>query len=310
VAGPGAALLALSACRAAPPPAPTLLPTVTYTATEAAFAANIDALNGLPDEDPGIGGRRPAAFALGEEPGTGSPGGATRAELVVESTAPGEGGYTLVTLRQPGTRPDVGPLKAATWRDAVVATSLGAPLAAAEAGAELRRALAEAGLPAVLPLGGGEAPAAPAGRPPAPRWGFAEAPPENGQTATGLSYRAADGAEVRWALDPVLGLWQRQVEGQPARDEAGGEPLAVANLVLLAAPGPAGPAPWWTGQGDARLLRDGVVTPARWVRADARTPLGLLDERGMQLALKPGGSWWVVAPSLDALAIEPAAAAP
>ncbi len=309
----GLALL-IAACGGVPPPAPgpsalaTLVPTPTYTATEAAFAANLNPWTGLPAADPDIGRRQPEAFALAAAPGQLLPYGAQSAELMVEALYPALSGFTLVTQERPGRRPDVGPLATVGERDAVVAQALGTRLTAADATPELARALGLAGVPLTL-VAGDTAPAAsgPGGRQAAhgPRWGFAEPPDPAARPVRDATARAPGVAAITWRYDPLLGIWHRLVAGQPAVDPGTGEALAVANVVLLELTGAPSAAAWWTGGGGAMLLRDGTALDGRWVRSAAGTPLGLLDGSGLAMALRPGNTWLMLIPQDGDITLEP-----
>jgi len=287
------------------PGPPTLVPTPTYTATEAAFAANVNPLSGLPSGDPAIATTRPDTFAVTTEPGQDLPAGAQTTELVVEVLHPATPGFTLVTQERPGGRPALGPLSSLTARDVVVAVTLGAPLTAAAASPALAALAATAGVP-LTTLSGGQAPT-PLGPGHAPRWSFSELPDPAAAAASAMQVDNPAGAAVTWRYDPLLTTWHRWVAGRAAVDPATGEPLAVANVVVLVVPGTPGEPGWWTGSGSAWLLRDGTRLPARWVRAGATAPVGLMDARGMNLALRPGNTWWTVIPGPDAGGATPTA---
>jgi hypothetical protein len=300
------ATLSPAGCRPAAPARgpteaqPTLAPTPTYTATEAAFAANLNAINGLPAAAPAASARA-LAFAASTDAGQLLPTGAAQAELVVESAAGGDPGFTLVTLQPAGARPDIGPLAAATWRDLVVASSLGAELTAATAPPALRQAAVAAQVPLRLLATGRVTSSAAPGNPNAPRWGFAEATPTGAEPLQSVSYDAPGGERISWRHDPLLGGWQRWNGELPALDPTTQEPLQASNVVLLSVSGEPKDGAWWTGRGDLSLLRDGQRQFGSWVRTDAATPVGLLDGAGLSLSLKPGNTWWVLVPDLDAV---------
>ena len=44
------------------------------------------------------------------------------------------------------------------------------------------------------------------------------------------------------------------------------------------------------------FLRDGKVYEGKWVRADRHAPFRFVDAQGRDIPLKPGNSWWQVAP--------------
>lgn len=297
-----------TAPRPAPVGVPTLLPTATYTATEAAFAANLNPLTGLPSADPDIGQHRPDAFALGVAPGHDLPDGAQSAEIMVEALYPSTPGFTLVTQERPGNRPDVGPLAPAGARDAAAARAFGASLTATGAPPELLRALTLAGVPLTLVTGESASDVAgtPAGpRAPSPRWAFSVDAAPAAQLTPNVTLRAAGRAPINWRYDPLIGVWHRWLGDLPAVVPGTGEALPVANVVLLELAGEPGEMGWWTGEGRARLLRDGTALEGRWVRSEQAVPLGLLDGSGAAMALRPGSTWLELVPEGSEIVLGP-----
>lgn len=346
--------LAAGACAAEPTAQvvvdddPGLPPTPTYTATEEAFAANVNPLSGLPSDTPDIAARRPRAFAVVARPAEagGQPSGVQTAELVFWSLlapAPGATGVptdslrlTALTLEPAGARAAIGPLGDADMATVEVARGFGAHVMAAAAAEPVAAALDAGGIPLTLgadeaggsagdAAGGGSSPGSssddmPAAGPPPepPRWGYSETPlGKLDQPAETVTLAPPDAPAVVVRLDRVLGVWRlsRRVAADGAGagsgdvgdttgdvalvDTATGEPLAVANVVVLtvAPPGPATGDVGWRGEGPALVLRDGVAQSGRWLRGAPDQPFGLVDADGLAVALRPGNTWVVLAPA-------------
>ena len=314
-------------CRSAatlPPPSvaptPTLVPTPTFTATEAAFAANLNPLDGLPSAERDIATRRPYGYAVR---GTESSGwsGIQAAEVVFENRADPESALTVLTLHSADARPTPGPLGTASPFDVIVAQLFDATLTAGGAPPTTRRDAEAAGVPITLV-------ARSAGVPPgtresndagAPRAiGAARGSRRHGteppwtftiEGVTGSAGRpaqavqltdptAADPAEsVVWRYDPVITVWRRYENDEPVGDSATGETLTVVNVIILLAPDGAVPATPLVGTGMVHVLGQGVDMPARWERSSGDQPLAILDSAGMAVALRPGNTWlmWVKA---------------
>lgn len=351
VAGAG---LASIACAAEPTAQvvvdddPGLPPTPTYTATEEAFAANVNPLSGLPSDTPDIAARHPQAFAVVARPSEagGQPSGVQTAELVFWSLlapAPGAAGaptdtlrLTALTLEPAGARAAIGPLGDADMATVEVARGFGARVMAAAAAEPVAAALDAGGIPLTLgadgvgadvrdAAGGGSSPGSSSGGTPAaglppepPRWGYSETPlGKLDQPAETVTVAPPNGPAVVVRLDRVLGVWRlsRRIAADGAGagsggggdttgdvalvDAATGEPLAVANVVVLtlAAPGPATGDVGWRGEGPALVLRDGVAQSGRWLRGSPDQPFGLIDADGLAVALRPGNTWVVLAPA-------------
>jgi len=51
-----------------------------------------------------------------------------------------------------------------------------------------------------------------------------------------------------------------------------------------------------TGQGDAQIFRDGVMIQGRWQRRSEQEFFQFVDGSGNTIALKPGTTWFEIAP--------------
>lgn len=347
--------LAANACGAAPTAVvvvedddPGLPPTPTYTATQEAFAANVNPLSGLPSDTAEIAARRPRAVAIEVPLGANGagPSGVQTTEVVFWSLAPapapgvteapsGTLRLTALTLEPPEGGAAIGPLGPVDPVAVEVARSFGASVTAASATEAVAEALRAADIALTRvsgraaggagqgsdAAGGALAETTPAGPPPEPpRWGYSESPlGKLDRPAESVTLSPPGGTPVVVRLDRVLGVW-RLGWGAPsgASGSAGsagsagpdapaatladigtGEPLAVANVVVLTLPAsdPATGDLGWHGEGPALVLRDGVAQSGRWLRGVPDQPFGLIDGDGLAVALRPGNTWVVLVPA-------------
>lgn len=151
---------------------------------------------------------------------------------------------------------------------------------------------------------------------PSAAWVFS-ALPAGGADASKLEMpypKAYARLRVSWSYDPASGRWLRFIGGTPHVDKVDGRQLSAANVVVLFATHVQTLIPeqgtvlsqgacsnasveiqLW-GQGRAVILRDGKACEGRWVRPDRDAPFRFLDADGEHIPLKPGNSWWQIAP--------------
>jgi hypothetical protein len=310
------ALALLAGCRTSPPteerlpPEPQaeldrLPPTPTFTADEAAFAAHLDPLSGLPIAE-GELLDRPLAYVLDFDPADSLVAGLQAVEIWIEAppapssdAGPAQLAWPVLalTLREPDSRPVLGPLAPARAMQADAASAFGARqlwAAGAEPSAQAR--LDEAGI-SLLGLEDSASSTAATdslsdtlGKAYELGWSFDESLPA-GTIAASLSLpHAADRATV-WRYAAAFGMWNRSYAiGEalrPVRDADSGEALAARNLLLLRMDLRDG----WQGEGPATLLRDGLAVEARWQRSDSDGQIRIRDAAGASLALAPGNTW-------------------
>lgn len=115
--------------------------------------------------------------------------------------------------------------------------------------------------------------------------------------------------QVVWRYDAGRGVYQRFVNDAPHVDREHPElQIEAANLIVIAATfvwkdfvadsaGEETLGVILTGTGDAMLLRDGQYFVSRWRRADATSPLQVVDpDSDEELPLKPGMTWLSIVP--------------
>ncbi|NOX61447.1 MAG: DUF3048 domain-containing protein [Chloroflexi bacterium] len=146
-------------------------------------------------------------------------------------------------------------------------------------------------------------------------WIFTEAPPEGGRPAKAVSVPYPVFA-VRWVYDEDSGRWLRWAGGEPHIDQADGQQVSAATVVVLGANhvktlivehgterrgegqnciNCSVQVQLW-GEGPAMILRDGMVYEGKWVRPERHAPFRFVDAQGNDIPLKPGNAWWQVYP--------------
>ncbi len=144
---------------------------------------------------------------------------------------------------------------------------------------------------------------------------FSEATPEGGASASGVAVPYPV-LPVRWQYDAGNGRWFRWAGGDPHIDQASGEQVNAANVVVLGANhvvtliiehgdvrqgegqncrNCSVEIQIW-GEGPLKVYRDGKVYEGKWVRPERTAPFRFLDANGNDIPLKPGNSWWQITP--------------
>jgi hypothetical protein len=141
-------------------------------------------------------------------------------------------------------------------------------------------------------------------------WAFSEGEPPGGAAATQLKivYKE-DLAIAEYRYDEATRTYKRFDVGEPLMDEATGEQIAPANVLVLhanhvntdiLADAHDPDNPWYAlsiqlwGQGPAKLLRDGQVYEGTWIRENPQQEndrLIVVDGAGKQIPFRPGATW-------------------
>jgi hypothetical protein len=296
--------------------------TVPETTTTAAPAPTWP-LTGLPLADPAdlTALRRAAVVKIANTGGLNGQAGLDAADIVYEENVEYMTRFAAVFQSQdPG---EVGPIRSGRTQDVYLLESLNQPLFLWSGGnANVTRAINESQL---VPFN--ETRARPLGveyrvsgkKAPHNLYGnltklWENSPPElatppaqftyaAGQAAPALALPAAradlqmkDGLGVTWEYDAASGRYFRSQKGRP-HTAADGTQLSTENLVVLYVdyqPSPAdhrSPEAQTTGNGEAFVLFDGVVTHGTWWRTDEFSPWAFTDDNGNPIALNPGNTW-------------------
>lgn len=135
-----------------------------------------------------------------------------------------------------------------------------------------------------------------------PRWTFVDALPD-GESATAVvtDFSLAP-YKVRWAYRAEESRYHRIVGGAIATDRNTGEPVTAANVVVLRASVSSAPPPAKAdavtvatiGEGEAMVLRQGVVTRGVWKKPAADASLQLMTTDGVPIPLLRGNVWVAV----------------
>lgn len=140
-----------------------------------------------------------------------------------------------------------------------------------------------------------------AGLPPAaPAWPFDAAVPAGGQPSGGVALEFSPNASAAWAWDAPAGVWRRSQDGAPHLNVAG-QQLGARNVVVVRAAVVVGSGvdvvgsrtadTLVIGEGEAVVLRDGLVFPARWRKTGPAAQFEWLALDGAPLPLAPGTTW-------------------
>ncbi|MFN3928840.1 MAG: DUF3048 domain-containing protein [Thermoflexus sp.] len=135
---------------------------------------------------------------------------------------------------------------------------------------------------------------------------FAEQLPVGGQPASTLiiPYRVEP---VTWRYDPGSGRWLRWTAGQPHMDALTGRQLSAANVVVVYAHhqptdivedrlGNLSIEIQIWGSGRVQVFRDGRMFEGQWQRFRREDMLRFVDANGKPIPLKPGNTWFQMAP--------------
>lgn len=126
-------------------------------------------------------------------------------------------------------------------------------------------------------------------------WLFEDEAPAGG-TADGasLDIEMSDTFVTSWEYDADAGLYRRAQNGVPSELTGDGE-IGAANVVVLAVRhyiGESGyPETDVLGDGDALVLRDGQLFPARWEKPTETDPIRILQPDGEPFPLQRGPTW-------------------
>lgn len=140
-------------------------------------------------------------------------------------------------------------------------------------------------------------------------WLFSEVAPKGGTDASEVEVVYRRTVEVLYRYDEEAHLYKRFDAGIPLKDAVTDEQIAVSNVLVLyanhvdtdiAADTHDPNKTWYSvsiqlwGSGPAKLLRDGQVYEAQWIRENPQEPddrLIVVDAEGNQIPFRPGKTW-------------------
>jgi hypothetical protein len=128
-----------------------------------------------------------------------------------------------------------------------------------------------------------------------------------GVSATEIAIPYPRTSAVQWRYSAAAGRYLRTVAGEPHCDGLTGEQLAADNVIILYAEhratdivedvrGATAIDIVLTGEGKARVIRDGVVLQATWRQAAPGELIRYYDASGDEIALRPGHTWIELVP--------------
>jgi hypothetical protein len=131
--------------------------------------------------------------------------------------------------------------------------------------------------------------------------------PPGSLAATSVVIPYPEGARVEWKYSAARGRYFRFVAGRPFTDAASGEQIAAANVVVYYAEHQptdivedAGGATSLRiiieGEGQVKVIRDGLLFAGRWRTPGDRPPQFVTDD-GRPIPLKSGNTWIEVVPT-------------
>lgn len=296
-------------------------------------------LNGLPVDDPALLDRRVMAVKIDNHPRATPQSGINHADMVIELNV--EGITRFISLWHESDVDYLGPNRSARPTDAALLPAFNVPtFVFSGAQAWVRNLIRAADVNALTEsstgsfrISGRSAPhnlyvdtfalrdsADSRGfednPPEGPMWEFGPIP-EGSPSASEVDIQFRGTNRVVWTWDDTEGLWLRTAYGNDSnyRDEDGTEgrigfPVLVALYAEPYTASPGGgqsgtnlPSSRTTGQGQAFVFADGMVTEGTWERESETEWFTLRTESGSVMPVPPGQSWVSIVPSNLGLSI-------
>jgi hypothetical protein len=311
-----------------PVPTATLVPTITPTPTP----ANVDPLSGLPVEDMSTVRRRVLAVRVGNDPEARPQEGLGSAEIVYEEVMDGYSTTRFTALFLAPEVERIRPVRSARLSSLAIAPQYNAALVHSGASDEIRWRISQAtdfldldeyfnpapyGLLSGYDWRGRQYTSTAALREYLESKGLEtdtliegylfDARMPRGVSATEIAIPYPRTSAVQWRYSAAAGRYLRTVAGEPHCDGLTGEQLAADNVIILYAEhratdivedvrGATAIDIVLTGEGKARVIRDGVVLQATWRQAAPGELIRYYDASGDEIALRPGHTWIELVP--------------
>ncbi len=316
-------------------PAPPATPIVVTPSATPDISAELCPLTGLRDPAKPWLTRRPLLFKIDNSPQARPQSGISRADIVVEHLA--EGGVTRFDAAfWCSSADEIGPIRSARIIDLDLVAMFQAVLVHVGASNENLAALRDAYGNRLMDEGTDKAAFHRTADREAPYNTYTSSegvqvllPGRNiaqtGITLKGLTFREAAPAggkaalrvhvpydkqfsDSMWEYVPAAKQFKRSIMGEPLLDAKTGQAVQVPNVVVLFAEhtvtdivedslGSRSIKIDLKGKGRAVILRDGQAFDGQWVRDDPKGFIRFTDANGQDIALRPGRSWWQVAPT-------------
>lgn len=324
----GAALV-LASCSAAQRPPTRLRPTTTEAPSTT--AAPTSPLTGLPPANPATLSRPAVIVKVDNAPEARPQSGLDQADVVYEEVV--EGGVTrYLTVFQSQDASTVGPVRSVRQTDADAVRPIGGLFAYSGGIPAFVTDVHRTGVVDVGAVVDPNAYRRDSGRP-APHNLYVSVPDLRKKTppaalpppplftylVPGVTFNPAGAAPIsqlrvpvstatvaNWSWDPAGGLWHRTTNGAP-QTLTGGAPIAFTNVIIELVPyhntgfiDPSGapvPDADVVGTGPAVVLSAGRMAKATWTKTAPEAVTSYTDASGTPIALTPGRSWVMLAPT-------------
>ncbi|HEY9499857.1 MAG TPA: DUF3048 domain-containing protein [Terrimesophilobacter sp.] len=133
---------------------------------------------------------------------------------------------------------------------------------------------------------------------------------KDGKPTSVVNYRFSSGFYGTWSYDPARQLFLRAQQGKKDLD-SGGAQLSATNVVVLrvGVVNDGGvPKTQLSGSGEAWVSTGGATVHGTWSKANARSPIRLVDDNGVTIRLAAGNSWIELVPHAGAVSFTAAPA--
>lgn len=119
-----------------------------------------------------------------------------------------------------------------------------------------------------------------------------------------INFSGSQTYTVKWTYNQSSNNYSRLMAGSEHKDRTTGEQIQAKNIIIqevdrtLQPHGSYGSENWvfdTVGEGNAKILRDGLVIGATWKKADRSSRTKFFDQNGGEIELNPGNTWYEIA---------------
>lgn len=120
-----------------------------------------------------------------------------------------------------------------------------------------------------------------------------EAPSTQAGASTVTINYSDDIFQAQFRYDQPSNSYTRYLSGQPHIDAANNKPITVKNLIVIKMTGDIQA----LSEGEAILYKDGIAQTIKWKQSNFNKRIELIDEKGEEVPLNRGDSWFAVIPA-------------